>query len=227
MAIPFVTPSMTFGSRTAAKDFIRDNILHAYKLRTRISVGPHDQLLREVLQLHPDAEEKAGPGIDYFYVQETWRLPGKDAVGRNLLAIIAVRSDGTERDWSYHHVIDQPNEVAIVKNALAFSLENGRLRRRDTEFAAGMPPVRCALTGKLIKQKHQADTRHLNPTWSELTEGFAHAHGGWSAIETHSGNGQIFVGRDVDDVILRKQWLAYYDDKARPVYVKNERPERI
>jgi len=81
MAIPFVIPSMSFRSRTAAKNYIRDNILKAYELRTRIPAGPHDQLLREVLRLHSDAEEKIGPGIDYFYVQETWRLPGKEAVG--------------------------------------------------------------------------------------------------------------------------------------------------
>ncbi|TFC01486.1 DUF3223 domain-containing protein [Cryobacterium adonitolivorans] len=110
MAIPFVIPSMSFRSRTAAKNYIRDNILRAYELRTRIPAGPHDQLLREVLRLHSDAEEKIGPGTDYFYVQETWRLPGREAVGRDQRAIIVVRSDATERDWSYWHVIDQPGK---------------------------------------------------------------------------------------------------------------------
>lgn len=227
MAIPFVIPSMSFRSRTAAKNYIRDNILRAYELRTRIPAGPHDQLLREVLRLHSDAEEKIGPGIDYFYIQETWRLPGKEAVGRDQRAIIVVRSDATDRDWSYWHVIDQPGEAANVKSALAFALEDGRLRRRDADFAAGKPPVYCALTGELIKQKHQADTRHLSPTWGELTEDFASTHGGWGTIETHSGNGYIFVGRDVEDETLRNQWLDYYDATADPTYVKNESPERI
>jgi len=227
MAIPFSTPSMTFRSRKAAKEYIRDNILRAYDLRTRIPAGAHDQLLREVLRLHSDAEEKIGPGIDHFYVQETWRLPGKEAVGRDQRAIIVVRTDGSERDWSYWHVIDQPGEAANVKSALAFALDHGRLRRRDADFAAGMPPVFCALTGELIKQKHQADTRHLSPTWGELTQAFADAHGGWGAIETHSGNGYIFVGRDVEDEALRDAWLEFYAANANPVYVKNESPERI
>jgi hypothetical protein len=83
------------------------------------------------------------------------------------------------------------------------------------------------LTGELIKQKHQADTRHLSPTGGELTEDFANVHGGWSAIETHRGNGYIFASRDVEDETLRNQWLDYYDATANPGYVKNERPERV
>ena len=186
--------------------------------------GLHHQLLSEVLELHPNADEKIGPGIDYFYVEETWRLPGKEAVGRDQRAILVVRTDGEQRDWSYTHVIDRPTPAANVKSALAFALETGRLARRDADFAAG--PVVCAVTGDLIAQKHQADTRHLNPTWHELTTGFVSLHGGWESIETHSGNGGVFVGRDIEDEALRDKWLQYYATHARPVYVKNEQPER-
>jgi len=224
MAIPFVTPSRVFRSRTEAKNYIRDEILHAYPVGERITNGSHHQLLSEVLELHPHAEEKIGPGIDYFYVEETWRLPGREAVGRGQRAIIVVRTDGEQRDWSYRHVIDEPTAAADVKSALAFALEKGRLERRDADFAAG--PVYCAVTGDLIPQKHQADTRHLDPTWHELTSGFVNEHGGWGAIPTHSGNGGIFVGRDIEDVDLRDEWLQYYATHARPVYVKNELPER-
>jgi len=227
MAIPFVIPSRTFKSRTAAKNFVRDEILHAYPLRERIPVGTHEQILREILELHSDADEKIGEGIDYFYVQETWRLPGKEAVGRKQRAIIVVRTDGSERDWSYHHVIDSPTEAANVKSALAFAIDDARVRRRDEDFASDSEPVYCALSGELIEQKHQADTRHLSPTWAELTEGFAAEHGGWGAISTHSGNGYVFVGRDVEDEELRNEWLAYYEQRANPVYVKNEQPTRV
>lgn len=227
MAIPLVIPSRTFRSRTEAKNYIRDEILYTYPLRTPIPSGTHDQVLREVLELHSDAVEKIGPGIDHFYVEETWRLPSKEAVARSQRAIIVVRTDGTERDWSYRHVIDSPSEAANVKSALAFALDSGRIRRRDADFADGMPPVYCARTGELIKQKHQADTQHLSPTWGELTQAFADAHGGWGAIETHSGNGYIFVGRDVEDEVLRDAWLEFYAANANPVYVKNESPERV
>lgn len=226
MAIPFNVPSMSFRSRRAAKDYIRDNILRSYALRTPIPAGPHDQLLREVLRLHSDAEEKIGPGVDHFYIEETWRLPGKEAVGRDQRAIIAVRTDRTERDWSYWHVIDQPNVAANVKSALAFALDDGRLRRRDAAFAAGAAPVTCALTSDVIDQKHQADTRHLSPTWGALTEAFAATQGGWDQIDTHSGDGYVFVGRDVDDQTVRDAWLDYYDHHANPVFVKNEMPIR-
>ncbi|WP_396659184.1 DCL family protein [Microbacterium oxydans] len=225
MAIPFVIPSRTFASRTAAKNYIRDEILHAYDVGERISAGTHHQILSEMLELHSEATEKIGPGIDHFYIEATWRLPGKEAVGRNQRAIIVVRTDGEQRDWSYHHVIDSPTKAANVKSALAFALDNGRLARRDIDFAAG--EVRCAVSGEVIPQKHQADTRHLNPTWHELTSGFVGQHGGWDAIETHSGNGGVFVGRDIEDVVLRGAWLEYYRVNANPVYVKNEQPERI
>lgn len=225
MAIPFVIPSRTFSSRTAAKNYIRDEILHAYPVGQRIAEGTHHTVLSEVLELHPNASEKIGPGIEYFYVEETWRLPGKEAVGKDQRAILVVRTDGEQRDWSYRHVIDSPTTAANVKSALAFALESGRLERRDADFSAG--PVTCALTGQLIAQKHQADTRHLNPTWHELTSGFVEIHGGWDAIETHSGNGGIFVGRDIEDLDLKDAWLSYYSTHAKPVYVKNEQPERL
>jgi hypothetical protein len=225
MAIPFVIPSGRFKSRTAAKNYIRDEILHAYPLRQPIPEGTHHQVLSEVLELHSDAAEKIGPGIDYFYVEETWRLLGKETVGKNQRAIIVVRTDGTSRDWSYQHVIDSPTVAANVKSALAFALDDDRIRRRDEDFDSGKE-IFCALTGDRIEQKHQADTRHLSPTWSELTSGFAAEHGGWDAIETHSGNGFIFVGRDLEDVDLRNEWLRYYREHANPVYVKNEQPRR-
>lgn len=226
MAIPFIVPSRQFKSRSAAKNAIRDEILHFYPLRERITNEAHHQLLSEVLELHSDADEKIGPGIDHFYVEETWRLLGKEAVGKNQRAIIVVRTDGEHRDWSYRHVIDEPTVMANVKSALTFSLEDGRLRRRDADFGSGRT-ITCYLTGEVIDQKHQADTRHYEPSWHELTSGFVAEHGGWDAIETHSGNGYIFVGRDIEDSALRNAWLDYYENNANPVYVKNERPPKI
>jgi len=225
VAIPFVVPSRSFRSRTAAKNYIRDEILKAYAIGDPIPKGSqHHVLLAEVLELHSNAEEKIGPGVDHFYIEETWRLPGKEAVSKSQRAIIVIRADGTARDWSYHHVIDEPSQAANVKSALAFALEEERLARRDAAFAAGI--VKCAVTGAVIEQKHQADTRHLDPTWSTLTTNFAHDRGGWDAIETHSGNGGVFVGRDIEDVSLRDESLAYYAANANPVYVKNEQPLR-
>ncbi|WP_123695919.1 DCL family protein [Agrococcus jenensis] len=225
MAIPFIVPSRVFRSRTEAKNYIRDEILRAYDIRQAIPTDSvHHQLLLEVLELHADAVDKIGPGIVHFYVEETWRLPGREAVGRDQRALMVVRSDGKAVDWSYHHVIDSPTPAANVKSALAFALETSRLERRDADFASG--PVTCAITGQVIPQKHQADTRHLDPTWHELTTGFVGTIGGWGAVETHSGKGGAFVGRDVEDVALRDAWLRYYAANGKPVYVKNELAER-
>ncbi|PPG81740.1 hypothetical protein C5C52_07935 [Rathayibacter sp. AY1E5] len=215
---------MSFKSRKAAKDYIRENILDGYPLREPIPAGTNHQLLSEILELHENAIDKIGTGIDHFYVEETWRLPGMQAVARDLRGIVVVRTDGTSIDWSYYHVIDHPTKAAQVKTALAFPLVDPRLRRRDAAFATGEVVV-CALTGDIIVQKHQADTRHLDPTWEELTSGFVAQHGGWDAIETHSGHGGIFVGRDVEDDALREEWLAYYEEHANPVFVKNDRLE--
>ncbi|THG34617.1 DUF3223 domain-containing protein [Glaciibacter flavus] len=98
VAIPFIVPSQIFSSRSAAKNYIRDEILHAYPLRTRIDRADHHLFLSEVLELHSDAVEKIGPGIDHFYVEETYRLLGKETVGRDKRAIIVVRVDGDTRD---------------------------------------------------------------------------------------------------------------------------------
>jgi hypothetical protein len=191
MAIPFATPSRVFKSRASAKAFIRDEIVRKYPLRTPIPRGAHHDFLTEVLTLHPEAQEKIGSGVDYFYIEETWRLPGKESVSRDQRAIVLVRTDGGKCDWSYVYVVDQPATAANVKSALHFALDEGRRERRDSDFASG-EPVTCALTGEVIAQKHQADTRHLSPTWDELTTGFADEHGGWDKIKTHSGKDGIF-----------------------------------
>jgi len=67
VAISVNLPSFTWPSKKAAFDAFR--LLHTggpYAPYDRITDPSHDLMLREVLDLHPDAPEKIGAGVDYF-----------------------------------------------------------------------------------------------------------------------------------------------------------------
>lgn len=69
MAIAVILPSFNWPSKKAAFDEFR--MLHTggpYAVYDRITDPSHNLMLREVLDLHPDASEKIGKGVDYFYV---------------------------------------------------------------------------------------------------------------------------------------------------------------
>lgn len=61
VAKPVVLPSMTFPTRKAAKDWVRDEIKDHYDLEEVITDPLHVAVLHDLLDRDDDAAEKSGP----------------------------------------------------------------------------------------------------------------------------------------------------------------------
>ena len=71
MAKPVILPSRTFPTRAAAKKFFRTLHNDKYGVGDVLTDAVDDQLLRELVEHHPRADEKVGPGIAEFYIDYT------------------------------------------------------------------------------------------------------------------------------------------------------------
>jgi hypothetical protein len=88
-------------------------ITKSYSDHEKISDSAHDAFLRDLIQIHPDAAEKIGAGVDYFAIKHD------DKTGKTRHFIIH-RVDGSLADFSWHCCID------------------GRDWRRETIQSSGM-----------------------------------------------------------------------------------------
>ncbi len=93
--------------------------------------------------MHPEASRKIGVGIDHFKIVRNILGAGRE--------IKLVRTDGSEDGFSYKRcitgVIQSPH--GKVCEALRFTVRSQLIAFRD---ALGMP-VRCALSGAIIKDR--------------------------------------------------------------------------
>ena len=217
MAIPVVLSSISFPTKSAALKFVKDDILWGYGLSDQVTDPSHDLLLRELVARGDDSGEKLGGGIAHFFIEKT--SGGRAFVSANARGIWIRRVDGSQADWSYVTAINEPSPAAEVKDAMRGAVEERRLSFRDAQFAAG--PVTCHRTGAVIADRNNADVVYEDPSWGELTEPFAATHGGWNAIETHSGGGGVKVGRGFVDTRIESDRIDYWDTEARPRLVKN------
>lgn len=213
MAKPITLPSRSFTTQGAALDFFRD-MMYRYDIGERISDPLDHQLLMELSERHKDAEEKAGPGIDHFFVNRT--ESSDFPVAANARGIWIRRINGEPVDWSYQTAIKKPGPKSNVKDALRVAVNSRRLAARDRAFSGG--PVSCGLTGISIPSKAEADVIYRSPTWGELVEGFVETRGGWGSFETNSGFGGIAIGGRLEEPEL-SAWLDYWDTEARPMIV--------
>lgn len=86
--------TLSFPTQRAATQFF-GQMLYRYRPGDRVNVEDA-QHLAALLEQHTEREEKVGCGVDHFEV--VWADYGTQCFH-------VVRSDGTGRDFSYHHCI--------------------------------------------------------------------------------------------------------------------------
>ncbi len=218
MAKPVILPSRTFRTRAAAKAFFRELHNSKYGVGDVVADPVDDVLLRELVEQHPRADEKVGPGIAEFFVAST--TSGDRTFVRPEYTGIWIRDvEGHTRDFSYNTAIDQPSEQALVKEALRNEVEDLRLAFREESLRA---PVNCPRSGKVIHTWAEAAVVYESPAWSELTAAFAVSVGGWDKLETDSGGGEVKVGRTLRDRDMARAWRTYWRTHAHPIVVSKD-----
>lgn len=212
MAIPVNLPSFSWPSKKAAFDAFR--FLHTggpYAPYDRITDPGHDLMLREVLDLHPDAPEKIGPGVEYFYVGLT-SDGDKFNVRPDATGIWIKRVDGSDVDFSYRTCIQNHTDESDAKEGLRLAVEERRLSYRDDRIAAGT--FASDVSGVVFADRNEAHVIYDGPSWGQLTHRFAEGEGGWDHILVHSGSGGVLIGSHLMDPDVLARWLEFYDRYA-------------
>lgn len=219
MSKPVTLPSRTFPTRTAALEFCRRLHNEKYTVGAVITDPDDDAVLRDLVALHPRADEKVGPGVAEFYIDYV-SSGDRPHVRHGLTGIWIRDTDGRSRDFSYNTAIKQPSDQAVVKEALRNEVMGLREKLRESAFAAG--PVTCPRSGVVMTRWDEAAIVYEDPDWGSLTSGFAASIGGWGVLETDSGDGAVRIGRRLRDRALAARWLAYWSSEARPVTVSKD-----
>jgi hypothetical protein len=194
----------------AFRDILRNS---GYGVGDEIDDPVHDLMLREVIERHPDRDEKIGVGIDHFYIGLT-ADGDRVAVRPDATGIWLRRTNGERVDFSYQTAIKGGNPKTDAKEAMRLAVEEIRYDYRDAIYAAGGSAY-SALTGVEITSHKDAQVIYISPTWGQLTYRFAESEGGWAAIATHSGHGGVRVGGGFEDVEMEQRWLDFHETHAR------------
>lgn len=209
MAVPVTIGAMTFATKDASRAFIRTNIIAAFDGAPRIS-GPMHDFVDDLLNLHPDAVEKIGPGVDYFRVDPASNWKSGVPVRPSNRTLVVVQTDGNSIDWSWDVIIKDPSALTLKRSALRNAAYPRIQGIKLAAFTAG--PVTCARTGAAIAGPNDAQVRYHRPTFAALTDGFAATVGGWGVITTSSSG----AGAEISDPLIEAAWLSYYDANVVP-----------
>ncbi|MFF1873194.1 DCL family protein [Kitasatospora herbaricolor] len=194
------------GDRSYPSDAARRRAVRALLARYEVNqvVDQEDDglLLRDLLDRHPKAAEKIGPGVDHFRVVRTPRGPHKGPE--------AVRTDGTRIDFSYQKCLDSPSHRRRVLDAMRTEV----VPQRDAYYEARK------MSGTLVsdwsnvplapEETHVAYYRGMS--FDTIGTAFADTAGGWEAFEltaTTIRGLATFVDR-----ALAGRWRAHHREHA-------------
>jgi hypothetical protein len=210
MAKPVQLDSFAWPTQSAALDAFRAILRSSgYGVGDRITDPVHDLMLREVLERHPDVDEKVGAGVDYFFIGRTQDASGA-FVGRDAIGIWIHRVDGTTIDFSYQTAAKGRSARSDAKEAMRIAVRDTRLAYRDGQYASGTP-VTSDISGAVIADKEDAHVVYLAPEWGQLTYQFARSEGGWAAVKVTAGGGtSAQVGGAFADPVMEARWVAFH-----------------
>lgn len=214
--IPVILDSFSWPSKASAETAFRDILRNSgYKPYDEISDPIHDQMLRELVDRHPEAEEKTGAGIELFYVGRTsdgdMFNVSPDAIG-----IWIQRSDAERSrvDFSYRTAIISHTPKSNAKEAMRAAVDDKRMSYRAERFKSG-GPVPSDLSGSGIADRENAHVIYVEPTWNQLTYRFAESEGGWNRINIRSGGTAVQIGSSLLDPDVEKRWLDFHAKHAQ------------
>lgn len=199
-----IVGSFTFPTRKAAEAEIR-RVLHETERGTPLQGADFD-LVRGLLDCHPDVTEKIGCGVASIKVRSIeYGSPG----------FWITRIDGTGDDFSYRKALDgAPNRNTAVRQAMRHGIRHQIDDFRRTQFAAhadrdGM--LLCPLTGLRVRPRG-AHVDHIEP-FADIAGRFINGCGG--AENVPLGSSPNHPGPALADPIQLTAWTIYHGQQAR------------
>ncbi|MGD3112810.1 DCL family protein [Streptomyces sp. YGL11-2] len=187
-----------YTTKKAAGDACRQ-ILYAYPAGSVVADRKDEEFLRDLLSLHPEYPDKAGPGVDQFTVDRT---------PHGNIGFHVVRADGTREVFSYLACLTHPDHRTNVLGTMRLAVSAQIYSFRATNCTPGTP-IRCAITGETITWD-DIHIDHEEPQFVDLAENFANDHGGFEAIAVESRDtAQRWHLRDHE-----AEWQEYHERHA-------------
>jgi hypothetical protein len=208
---PIELGNFPFHNKDKAKVYIRTEIFRDYPLRAQIDNPGYIALLDDVLRLKPNADDAEGVGIDYFFV--ALKSDFHDEAEPDAKVIAIHRFDHSEDDLEYERVLDGSSEIVAVKDALRREVTSLESEYRSGRFDGGRE-VSSDIDAEPIATPEDSEVRYGDPTWGQLTQGFASQMGGWNRISTHVGNGSSQIEQRLVDEAVREAWVDYHRANA-------------
>lgn len=138
----FVINRVVFPTKTAATR-------HCSGILGKPGLSEEDSaFLRDLIERHPERDQKVGVGIRRFFV-------AADGFGRRCFWL--ERVDGSRTDFSFKSCLTPPTHETDVRQALRHLITEQIIAFRDNAFSLS-PEVPCAITGAMVN----SDGSHID-----------------------------------------------------------------
>jgi len=219
-----LSDQLRFPTQKAALEHYKE-ILWLYKVGELIANPEHEEHLLLLIENHPEALQKVGEGIDYFYVDNAYQ-------GTKCFHIR--RTDGSCTEFSYLTAVkgERPPLIREFKEACRVAVQPYLFKARDKFFSDNQDfegRVECELTRQLIT-KDEANIDHKDSLpFNVMVEMWIHA----IKLElspdllTPPMDNQ-YVSEFVDEV-LKEKWVNFHNtfcDKHKSLRIIHKEANR-
>ncbi|MGW4049498.1 DCL family protein [Streptomyces sp. NPDC004779] len=191
----------TYRTKGDAKEIIRA-ILYSHPVGSTVEDEEHHLLLLDLLDMHPHAEDKIGPGVEAFAIAPPQRGPYP--------GFRVIRTDGTYIDFSYLECLQPRTYRQQVLNVMGDEVKQTKTDYFESRRTAGT--LRSDSSGQLLDSANTAVSYFQGPSFNEIATEFAESLGGWEAIELTS-SAEKGLGRFVDRD-LAQRWFDHHRSRA-------------
>lgn len=155
-------PHKEFLTKTEATKFFKE-MLENYNDGDRVSSIDDDNILFDLVQRHPEVEEKVGTGIEYFYKDRSPNHPTS--------CFHIKRNDGSTTDFSIKTCINNANPTLLQDfySACRTAISPKLIEEKKQLFSKGEVP--CSITGELVTIDN-SEYRHTQPSFRDIVNNF-------------------------------------------------------
>ncbi|MEU7428570.1 DUF3223 domain-containing protein [Streptomyces sp. NPDC040750] len=190
-----------YPTKQAAGDAVRA-VLYGYDVGSAVDRPADHLLLLDLLDLHEEALDKIGSGVDSFVIAPPLRGPHP--------GFAVVRTDGTRIDFSYLACLKPLTYRQQVSSAMRAEVEDQVNAYFTSRVAAGS--LVSDQSGAPLDYGDTHVSYFRGPTFAEIAATFAATVGGWDAIELNSSADQG-IGTFTDRA-LAERWRSHHAEHA-------------
>lgn len=190
-----------YPSKEAARDAVRD-VRDRYAIGETIDQFEDQELLRDLLDLHTEADDKIGCGVEAFVIDQP-------LVGRHS-GFKIIRIDGTEIDFSFNKCLTPPTYRQQVLSAMRYEVNDTTTDYFTSRVVVGS--LHSDLSGTPLDTDNAHVSHFQGPAFVDIATEFADEVNGWAAIEltpsTAAGLGRF------TDRALAQRWHDHHKERA-------------